>query len=799
MATRSFLASEVVRIWRLVVARWAVYLLMVTGLALAYCASIVIGLYVRDELTYDQSIPNAERIYLITPKYGPPGQPLIDSDRSPAGVARWMRTDLAEVEQVTRIEKQDMVMSSQRYRTKEKIYWADPNFFRVIKLTALHGDPVAALHRPDGVVMSRKLAMAYFGSDDVVGRLLLMDGQFPLRVSAVLADFPPNIHLDRELFVSGINPHAKFFVYDQHPEWLWPNSYTYATFRQGVDIHGMPSKLQALSRIHWQGPNNPPDAFSMVAIKHLHFQRHGDGELKPRGHLDFVIGLTGIAATILTLACINFSSLILAERDDRIDEMTLYSALGARRIDLMGVVFREAAVVNLVSAWLGLVGAEQALSWLNVTLDLRLSLWSQPFAVLLTLFAFVVLMSVSGGVVPAVVVSSTKRAKEAAWRMSAAKSMRWRGWVVAQLALVIVLLTASHTLSRQWTFATHDALGFDTRDVLMIKYPEGVEFTQAFAKDVRKVPGVTVAAESWGAPTNDFVRAAWVNPPGHPMVALTRNSVHPDFLNVYEVPLLAGRNLSGTFVSPEEPREILLNATAVEALGFGHPENAIGKVIEYGTDRTRMRSTVVGVLRDVRIGTVYEAVQPMIFDNFSKYFTQVNIRIAPEDIGPTLRRIDALWNKDSAGAVPIEMTFFNDYLGAQYRYLHQQMLVCYIVSAASIILSVLGLTGLSIFLARSQTRELAIRKALGATFSDLFAYRFRPFLVPILLTNAVGWPMAWICLKAWLQSFADHVALSAESFLAAGFLTVVASFITIATHCAITAHEVSVSSSLRHR
>ncbi len=790
--------SEIARVWRLVAARWAVYLLMVAGLALAYCAVVIIGLYVRDELTYDQSIPGADQVYLVAPKYGPPGRPLIDSDRSPAGLGRWIRTDLPEAAAVARLDTQEWRVTSVRRSVKERFYWADPNIFAVLKLGVLRGDAATALNAPDSLVMTRRMAIAYFGRDDVVGRTLLVNGLHTFRVTAVLKDLPPNIHLDREIFASGTNPYGKLWAYDHDWGLLWPNAYTYVAFRPGTDVAAIPAKLQAISQAHWQGPNNLPDGFALILLSRLHFQPHGDGELKPRGHLDFVVALTGVAAAILALAGINFSGLILAERNERTAEMALHSALGARRIDLVGLVLREALIVNAVSAWLGLVAAEHLLPSLNAKLDLQLSLWRDPAGVFAATVLAVAVMALAGGLVPALIVSATGRARKTARRTDAVASMRWRGWVIAQLTLVIVLLIASHTMSRQWHFATKDALGFDAGNVVMVRLNDVAEVSVAFDRDIRSVPGVEAAAASWGAPTNDFVRPAWVTVPGRPLIALTRNSVHPDFFKVYGIRLLAGRNLHGTFVVPETPPEILVNLAAVRALGFGSPQAAIGQTLDYGTDRTRMRSVIVGVVPDVRVSTVYQPIQPMIFDNFAKYFTQINIRVAPGRTAATLARIDALWNRDAAGTVPVERRFFDDYLLQQYRYLHQQMLAFYIVSGVAITLSVLGLTGLSIFLARNQLREMAIRKALGATFRDLFVERMTPFIAPLLLTNLLAWPIAWLCLQAWLGSFADHIAPSLSSFVGAGLLAVGFSWATIAVHAATTAHDISVSSSLRH-
>lgn len=784
-------------VWRIIGARWLVYLLMVAGLTLAYCSAIVIGLYVRDELTYDRFLGRPDRVYLVSASYGPAGQPLIWSDRTPAGVARWVRTDMPEVDQVARFDTVEWPMRTARRHARERFYWADANIFKVLKLPALYGDLDTALEKPGSVVMTRRMAIAYFGRADALGQFVTTQYGHRMTVTAVLKDFPANTHLDREIFGAGNSIYAKLHNYDGNHNFLWPNSYTYMTLKAGADPEALAGRLAAVTRAHWQGPNNLPDGFRLTALSRLHFQSHGDGELKPRGHFDSILALIVVAIAIVTLACINFSGLILAERNERTAEHRLHSALGARRVDLVVQVLREALIVHAVSAGLGLAVVERLLPALNGALDLRLDLWTVPLGLLLAVVSAVLVLVLLSGLPPAVMISRPHPGDVV--HSTDIASMRWRGWVVAQLALVIVLLTASHTVARQWSYATRDALGFNGDDVVMVRFSETQEINAAFVARVRSLPGVVAAAESYGIPTNDFVRPGWVTRSGRPLVALTRNSTHPDFLRVYEVPMLAGRNLSGTYLLPETPREVMVNESAVRALGFVSPQDALGHDIDYESDRTLMRSRIVGVIPNLRVATLYEPMRPMIFDNFSKYFTQMSIRLDPRHRDRTLAAIDEAWRQASAETVPIERRFFRDYLMAQYHDLRQQMVAFYAVSAVAIMLSSLGLTGLSIFLTRHQMRELAIRKALGATFNDLFLQRFMPFLWPFLLTNLVAWPVAWLCLQAWLGSFAEHVALSAWSFLGAGVVAVGVSLATVAVQSAVTARDFSVASSLRHQ
>ncbi|EGF92989.1 permease family protein [Asticcacaulis biprosthecium C19] len=788
------LLSLLLYIFRTVVARWGVYLLMVAGLTLSYAAAIVVTLYVHDELTHDRFMAQADRVYMLTARYGPPDRGLVASDRTPAGMAKWMASDVAEIDQVARIVAIEWPMRSARRQVRERFYWADPNIFKILQLPAVEGDLATALKAPGSVVMTQRMARAYFGRPDAVGLTLTTKDNQPLTVTAILKDLPANTHLDREIFVSGRGSYSMLAVFDLNPDYQWNSAYIYATFKPGADVAAVEGRLQAISRSHWRGPNNLPEGYELIRLTDLHFHPHGDGEQRPRGHVGSILALVVVTAAILALAGINFSGLVLAETQERGDEMAIRKALGARRIDLIWQILREALWVNLVSVVLALAVVERLLPALNGGLDLDLHLWRHPAVFLGVLGATVVLVTVLSGLYPAFAVSRPA-ANTGTGRLSA---LRWRGWVVAQIALVVVLLIGSHTMNRQWQYATDDALNFNGDHVVMIRFSDFPNDDADFVAHLRDLKGVESVAESFGSPTMDNVRPAWIRRPGLPLISLTRNSAHPDFFKVFQVPLVAGRHLSGTFSVPEVPPEILINLSAVKALGFATPEAALGQEIVYETDRTTMRSRIVGVLPDLRFATVYEPKGPMIFDNFSKYLTVVNVRISPTDTAGTLARIDALWSRDNGGSMPMQRWFYRDYLLDQYHDLHQQMRVFNLVAGVAIILSTLGLTGLCIFLTRRQARDLAILRALGATFGDIFVQRLTPFFVPLLIANAIAWPAAWLVLRSWLGSFAEHIPLSAVSFLGAAVTSVVFALLTVAAHSALTAGKVSVSASLRH-
>ena len=788
---------NILSVLRIIIGRWVIYLLMISGLTLGFCTALIIGLYIRNELTFDSFLPDADQIYLIATKYGSGGHALVESDMMPSGVARWVKADLPNTEAVARLIPSEWPLLTTRKKTRGQFYWADPNIFEILKLPVARGDLKTALTEPGSVVLTERMAIAYFGRADVIGQKLMTWDKIVLHVTAILKDFPANTNLDREIFISGRGDYSELSILDASSGAFWPNAYTYITFKPGAEVVQTEQALLRIGQRRWQGEITVPVGFELIKIPDLHFHPSGDNQMKPRGHLELVISLCAVALIVITHAGVNLAGLILAEANERGDEMALRAAVGARRQDLIWQVIQEALCVSCFSALTATALAEQILPALNSAFALGLSLWKEPFGLLAAIVGSACLFGLLSGLFPALIVSRPFRYSESASRLTTnlRRSGRWRGWIVAQLAVVIVLLIAAETMSRQWDYATGAALNFDGANVLMVEHGDWRFSLRVsdFMANLRTVKGVEAVAESFGVPTAGFIRPAWVKGHGGRLIALSRNSVSPDFFDVFHVPFLAGGNLTGTYVFPDAPKDIILNRSAARALGFSLPGNAIGKMIEYDVDQVRRRSRIVGVIADMRFAPVYEPVQPMIFDNDGTYFSQISIRISPHNRDKIIGQIDQLWDRLTDGKVPIIQSTFHEYLMDQYADLRHQILVARIVSFVSAVLSILGFVGLSIFQTRHQVRETAIRRALGASFLDIIHDRLSVFYGPILIANLIAWPAAWVLMSSWLDSFADHVPLSIGDFFAAAAISSGAALIVSAVYSIISTMDTSIS------
>lgn len=769
-------AKILFHIIRSLIKYWGVTLLNIAGFAIATTAALVIALYVRNELTFDRFIQDADSVALVSTVYSPPASPVVSNEKSPAGLATWLRTDAPAVEAATRLHPVEWSMRTARKQSLEYFYWADPSLFQVLQVRAMAGDLKTALQKPYTMVLTRRMAERYFGRDDVIGQTAFINGASPVTITAVLEDFPANSSLGREIFVSSLSDYSMLAVLDQHPIWQWASSYTFLRLKPGM--HLTDEEVMRIAVRHWRGDSNLPMQFRVTPLKDVHFQPEAESQMTPRGHLDTVFVMIALAGFIQLLAAVNLAGLMTAQIDERSSEMAIRRSLGAKRPDLIAQILLEATVVVVLAVFTGLMLAERLLPTINAMLRLQLSLWRAPFFLAGCLLACAV-AGIAASLHPAMVLSS---ARGLARDGALPSGIRRIGWLVAQFALLITLLICSQVVYRQWAFATGAALNFDADHVVQIDMYTHGDQNEAFRRDVLKINGVREAAYSRFIPDDRDVRPAWSVSPSGRRIQFNRQSVDVNFFHMFGVRLLAGKNFTDVYAFNRPPTEIILSRSAAEALGFHDPGDAVGRMVNYEADHLDITSRIVGVVSDMRISTIRGDQQPMIFDNQSAFFTRLNVKLTPQNESATLAAIDETWKRDFPQANPINRHFYSEYLDELYHDMVQQWWTFGLLSVVGMCLSVLGLTGLSMYLARSQAREIAIRIALGARTRDIFLMRLTPFLMPLALANLVAGALSWLLMSLWLNAFKAHVSLDALSFIMAGALTVAITVITLTAH-----------------
>ncbi|MFN3523773.1 MAG: FtsX-like permease family protein [Phenylobacterium sp.] len=793
----------------------------VAGLAFGAAAVILAGLYVASELAYDGFIPGADEVFVVTSDLRMPGQAPVVTDYAPGWIAGRLRASGSPPPTVARLVYDRLTVSHGEIAAREEVAWVDPGFFQVLPLPALAGDPAAALARPDGVVITRAAARRYFGRDAPLGETLDLDGAGPLQVGAVLRDLPPETHLGQELFAAGTAPFSRLARLEaqggtqrgfatwlvtprpgQHPaarfETVRMRTYVRAASpgaRKALAAALAPDRLGPLAGL----PDGSSVRFDLTPLRALHLQAFRGASLgaaETRSSRGALAAIGAAAGMVLVLAVINFVNLATARGARRAVEVGVRKAAGAQRRHLVLQFIGEGALQVLCALVLALALVEVSLPWLNAFLGKALSFpyWRDP-RLLAGLLAGAAALSVLAGAYPALVLSAFRPATVLKGGPVAGNgSGRLREALVAgQFAVLIVLILAVIVVWRQTRFAMEEGLKLDTDQILTI---EMTPCRTAFETEVRRLPGVTGAACSsvnlLDLDSFDPVKFVMdANLPGGPTVHADVGVVDYGWFELYGIEPLAGRLFSRRHaIDEQKPQDwpkpqhgtIVLNESAVRKLGLPAPQSAIGRRVAVGPGLGEF--DVVGVVPDATLNLKSAPVKPTVFMvDFINYPADqvLSVRLDGRRLAETTGAIDRLWRRTGqAGA--IQRRFLDDYVRQLYRTTLQQGLLAAALGALALLLAGLGLFALSAFTAERRTKEIGVRKAMGASSAQVFRLLLWRFARPVLIAWAAACPIGWWLMRRWLDGFAYRIELSAWIFLAAGAAALAVAGVTVGGH-----------------
>jgi putative ABC transport system permease protein len=781
----------------------------IAGLAIAFAAAILIGLYVRDELSYDHWVPHHERIYEVQLHLtGALSRPITEDTSAPP-LAPAMKLEFPQIEYAARFGFPGYPPSIRRgavSQAERGFEWADPDFFKIFQVAVVAGDAAHALERPDGLVLTRSAARKYFGEDAPVGGVLQVDGQ-PMRVAAVVADWPKNSNLAGDVFGSTLAPQSLVSKLEQGG-FLSNDSDLFIQLKPGASAAAINAAMpgfvarRVMPSVRQQVSNEPVGiAYHLVPLGALHLAPTDYALGTPHVDPSVVAAIGVIGALIVIVAAINFVTLMTARASRRAVEVGVRKAMGATRRDLIAQFMGEAMLYVLTALVAAAAIAEVLLPALNAVLqrDMRFDYLDDP-ALLIAMLVTAVVVGLIAGVYPALVLSAYRPATVLkGGPIEAAGGGRVRqGLVVAQFAVLIALLLAAVTIARQTSFALTRGTHVNQDAVLLMA---ASPCTDTLRDAVRAVPGVRAAAcASPGAIqlnnsiTNVVAKGRRTN--------LTYSSVDLGFFEIYGVRPLAGRLFSADHPTDDAENigkampPIIINETAVRALGFRSPRDAIGQSVSWAFDpdltftnaiTTKVTppyrpSQIIGVVPDFTFGSVKSRIEPSFFYVGKKLdvisSSVLNIRLDPAQMTTTIPRIDKVWKDVSHGA-PLQRFFASQFM--LRLYIDTLIQGAFIAVCALIAVSVacLGLFALSAYTAERRTKEIGVRKAMGASSVDILKLLLWQFLWPVLTANLIAWPLAFLVMNWWLQGFAYRVDQAPWTFVAAGGAAVVIALLTV--------------------
>jgi putative ABC transport system permease protein len=792
----------------------------VAGLSVALACAILILLFVRDQLSYDDWLPNTGNLYRLETTWHYPtalGGGGIKSAMCPFPVLTAAGEQIPQIRAVTHVLPEQMTVSIGSRNFQETVTVVDPDFFQVIRLPLVHGSAASVLAQPESVVLSQTVARRYFGSADPVGKVIRVSGvagdeckpddnacyaaSHALTVTGVLEDLPHNTQLVADLVVPNTSKADQMSAGDKSGDWTaGDGDYGYVELQPGARPAAVLRALNPildrsidLRQTGLRVTGSQVERYELTPFRDVHLRSDRYGGMTPGGSRALVDGFTAIAALILLVAGCNFVNLATARAELRAREIALRRLTGAKRRQLVAQFLTEAVLIVLVSLGLALSLVELLLPvydrFLGEPIHLGyLANWPQ----LAALLGGAVLVGVLSGLYPALVLSRFRPAvalKSAITACTESGGLR-AALVAVQFALSIGLGIAAIVVFRQIEFAQSLDLGFDRYGTVVI--PSIIQLPparrEALARILRSGPGIAGTALSNGVPF-----ALWpvpsdptVSESGKQRFTTQVINITPGFPALYGLRLLAGRLLSDTRSEDVSAaagiRNVLINAQAAHSLGVT-PEEALGKVLRLPPAKARFR--VVGVLADALMGGLHSAVLPAMYlvdsagDTLpSDRYLFLSVKVRRDRLAGALAFIDDTW-RSFAPDVAANRYFLTDAFNELFQSDARQGTIFGIFVVIAVFIGCLGLFGLAVFTAERRTKEVGIRKISGARTGDILRLMLWRISVPVLMANLIAWPVTYLYLDRWLSRYAYRLYLSPLYFLAAGALALVIAWATV--------------------
>ena len=768
----------------------------ILGLAVGVAACITIILYVQDELSYDRYHEKADRIYRVALSANIGGNDF-NAALSAAPVAATLLEEFPEVESVTRIGYiggYPVIRYGDRVFSEELHTAADSTIFDVFDIPFIIGDPKTALTEPNSLVITESTAKRYFGDENPMGKMLTSDKVNERMVTGVIEDFPHNSHFHYDFLLSFVtNPLSRSTV------WLNINLYSYIVLKEGASAEELEAKFPDMMRkyvgpqieqalgVSWDqmGEDGSSYEFFLQPLTDIHLYSHLDREIEVNGNITYIYIFSIIAAFILIIACINFMNLATARSANRAREVGVRKTLGSNRGQLIRQFLVESVILTFVAVILAMILVQLVLPWFNNVVGLQLSFKysNLPWIILGT-----VVVGILAGSYPAFFLSAFNPAivLRGAQKVKGKGSRLRSVLVVFQFTISIILFTGTLIVRNQLAYMQEKEPGYNPENLLVVEKTDDIgQQIEAFKQELGENPGILEVTNSDcipGKPPSGESVFGMSTPTGDQMQILAMYSTDFNFQETYGIKMAEGRFFSEEYST--DSNSVVLNQAAVEAYGIDDP---VGKeLITYfgGPDNPSPRPTIIGVMEDFHFESLHSEIRPMVIipfgfggfgRNFGRYTT---LRIRPDNIPALLSSVEETWMGFALDQA-FEYVFFEDDFNTLYQNESRTQTIASMFAVLAIFVACLGLLGLASFSAEQRTKEIGIRKVLGATVTGIFTLLSSDVVKLVAISALLSLPISWYALHNWLENFAYRVSFSLLTFFITALVALVIALLTV--------------------
>ena len=748
-------------------------LINIFGLAVGLASCITILLWVRDEVSYDRFHANAKSIHRVVVQAKEPGGGSEMFAVLPPNLGPALKAEFPEVLQAARhlsVGRQLVAHGEKRFYEKE-VSLVDPEFLQMFSFPLRRGDAKTALSGPRSVVLSESAAARYFGSDEPLGRTLRLNNGSEYTVTGVLQDIPAQSHLTFDILLP--SPAAKEFGYPNVDTWMQFSYETYVLLHAGADARSLERKIA--SRLH-QPLGDTDTSLRLQPLADIHLRSAAIQEGEVRGDNDIVLLFSLLAVFILLMACINYVNLATAQGGTRMKEIGLRKVNGAQRREIvaqfLGESVFQAALAMIIALALIALGLPRFNSLAGK--EIHLGILFSPSA-WLPLLGFLLLTGLLAGIFPALILSRFLPAEVLKGRFTpgtgGAHSRRLL--VVFQFSLTILLIIGSAGIYRQLHFLRTRPLGFDREQVLIV--PLRGELARQVVPLKTELLGNSFVAGASAASSpvmmfgSSIILDDWEGRKPGEKVNFDFVWSDEDFLRVHGIEMAQGRFFSRSMSGSMEGK-VVISESAVRALGMASP---IGKRLD--------KREIIGVVRDFHAHSLHSPIGPMVIAYEPKKFAYLFIKIKPGNGAAALAALAETW-KRAAPDVPFDFSFLDQQLDKLYRADRRLAGVINGFAVLALLVANLGLLGMVSYMTGRRRKEIGVRKALGASTSQIVAMLSREFIQWVALATLIAWPTGFFLLRQWLRAFAYRQPIGIGVFMLASLLAVLLALATVSYH-----------------
>jgi putative ABC transport system permease protein len=760
------------------------------GLTLGLTTCLLILLFVQNEWGYDRNLKLGDRIYRVN-LIRTTGAEVEKSGITPYPLAPAMRIDFADWPKVTRIHADRDVsvkVSPQKILKEDNIVFAEPELLDLFEFKMVEGNGKKILAEPNQVILTQKIAQKYFGAASALGKSLRLN-DLTVQVAGIMRDAPSQTNFPVNMLVSFSSMKTYFsFGIDQ---WgLRSGGSVYAVLPAGKSPEQYAARLRKAEKKYFSDRDGETSTFVLQPLHDIHFNPEYDGTILAAAISPtylYVFGAVGLF--VLLIACVNFINMSTARAMTRAKEVGVRKVIGATQRQLVWQFLSEAFWLTGVSGVLSLLLTQGMLPVVNDFLQKQIYVqWIETSIILAVLALFTALLA---GLYPAFFLSRFRpiRALKTATEQGGFRSGRvWlrQGLVVFQFSISLILAVGVLIIYRQMNYFRQKDLGFNREALVTVAVPDSKKMA-VLGQSLRQIPGVEQLSFALGAPTSPNNFGTDMRPdPANPAkkISISLKLADADYLKTYGLKLIAGRflthhdTLSISASIPEEKRRyaFVVNENTVKALGYAKPEQALGRRIRVGIND--IEAEIVGVVKDFHTSSLHKPIEPMVMMNLPMFYYSVGIKLRTSNYTATMAAIEKSWKEIYPDGL-FEAKFLDDSLQELYEDEQRQFSLLRVFAGIALVICCLGLWGLATFTIERRTKEIGVRKVLGASIMGIVALISKDFLKLVLLALVIATPIAWYAMESWLKEFSYRIDVEWWVFVLVGAVSVLVAFVTV--------------------